>query len=41
MRVRGCNPIYVYPSTGGVTYTGGEIWDITGAAGTLIPAILK
>ncbi len=34
-------PIYVFnPSTGGVTYTGGEIWDNAGG-GMLIPALLQ
>lgn len=34
-------PIYVFnPSTGGVTYTGAQIWDNTGP-GTLIPALLQ
>jgi len=34
-------PIYVFnPNTGAVTYTGGEIWDQTGA-GTLIPALRR
>jgi hypothetical protein len=32
-------PIYVFdPNTGGVSYTGGEIWDNTGG-GALIPAL--
>jgi len=34
-------PIYAFnPSTGGVTYTGGQIWDFAGN-GTLITAVRK